>query len=100
MIKHPVSFGWNDRGNPLYHRVMSTVDSHSSPRPRQAKPELTAIELRCLALCAEGKPPEQIVIETDLPLSRVVEALTTAVVKLDARNITCAISRAALLNLI
>lgn len=79
---------------------MSTLDSQSSGPLRQATPELSAVELRCLALCAEGKPPEQIVIETDLPLSRVVEALTTAMAKLDARNITGAVSRAALLNLI
>lgn len=79
---------------------MSTVDSHSSPLPRQATPELSAIELRCLALTAEGRTPGQIVLETDLPLQRVVEALMTAMAKLDARNITAAISRAALLNLI
>ena len=42
----------------------------------------------------------QIVIETDLPLPRVSEALTAAMEKLDAHNITCAISRAALLKLI
>lgn len=79
---------------------MSTLDSQSSGPLRQVKPELSAIELRCLALCSEGKTPEQIVLETDVPLSRVVEALTTAMAKLDARNMTGAISRAALLNLI
>jgi DNA-binding CsgD family transcriptional regulator len=79
---------------------MSTADSQPSYLPHSARPELSAIELRCLALVAEGRSPGQIVLETDLPLPRVVEALTTAVVKLDARNITGAISRAALLNLI
>ncbi|MFD1328193.1 transcriptional regulator [Mycoplana ramosa] len=79
---------------------MSTADSHSSHLPRPARPELSAIELRCLALVAEGRSPGQIVLETDLPLPRVVEALTTAMVKLGARNITGAVSRAALLDLI
>lgn len=78
---------------------MATTDSRTS-RPWQATPELSAIELRCLALAAEGRTPGQIVLETDLPLPRVAEALSAAVDKLDARNITGAISRAALLNLI
>jgi DNA-binding CsgD family transcriptional regulator len=89
-----------DGGKALYHPVMPTVDSQSQGLPRQDTPELSAIELRCLALAAEGKTPELIVLETDLPLPRVAEALTAAMEKLDARNITGAISRAALLNLI
>ncbi|WP_246723539.1 transcriptional regulator [Rhizobium sp. ARZ01] len=79
---------------------MSTLDSQSSGPLWQATTDLSAIELRCLALAAEGRTPEQIVLETDLPLPRVAEALTAATEKLDARNITCAISRAALLKLI
>ena len=39
-------------------------------------------------------------LETDLPLPRVAEALSSAMEKLEARNITGAVSRAALLNLI
>lgn len=79
---------------------MSTVDSEISGLPRQEAPALSAIELRCLALAAEGRTPGQIVLETDLPLARVAEALSAAVDKLDARNITGAVSRAALLDLI
>lgn len=79
---------------------MSTLDSQSSGPLRQATPELSAVELRCLALCAEGKTTEQIVLETDLPLSRIAAALTSAIEKLDARNITGAVSRAARLHLI
>ena len=40
---------------------MPTVDSHSAGLHRQAVPELSAIELRCLALAAEGKTPGHIV---------------------------------------
>lgn len=79
---------------------MTIVDSQSSRLPRAAEPELSAIELRCLALAAEGRIPAQIVLETDLPLQRVAQALMTAMTKLGARNITAAVSRAALLDLI
>lgn len=63
-------------------------------------PELTEIERRCLELAAVGRTPADIVIETDLPMPRVAEALRSAVDKLGTRNITGAITRAARLNLI
>lgn len=79
---------------------MSPTDSKSSRRRRRTAPDLSAIERRCLTLVAEGRTPGQIVLETDLPLPRVAEALTAAMEKLEARNMTGAVSRAALLNLI
>ena len=57
-------------------------------------PELTEIEKRCLALAANGKTPADIVLETDLAMPRVCEAMRSAVDKLDARNVTGAITRA------
>ncbi|MDX3929129.1 MAG: transcriptional regulator [Shinella sp.] len=63
-------------------------------------PELSAMELRCLALAAEGKTPGDIVLATDLPMAQVTNALSSAVERLGARNITGAISRAARLKLI
>lgn len=79
---------------------MSPTDSQFRHRRNSAAPDLSAIELRCLALAAEGRTPGQIVLETDLPLPRVAEALSGAMEKLEARNITGAVSRAALLRLI
>lgn len=79
---------------------MSSADSQSRHKRSRAAPELSPIELRCLALAAEGRTPGQIVLETDLPLPRVAEALTSAMEKLETRNITGAVSRAALLKLI
>ena len=79
---------------------MSSADSQFRHRHSGAAPDLSAIEVRCLALAAEGRTPGQIVLETDLPLPRVAEALSSAMAKLEARNITGAVSRAALLNLI
>ncbi|WP_411033413.1 hypothetical protein [Shinella sp. BYT-45] len=63
-------------------------------------PELTEIERRCLQLAANGRTPADIVLETDLTLPRVTEALRSAVDKLGARNITGAITRAVRLGLI
>ena len=63
-------------------------------------PELTEIEKRCLALAANGKTPADIVLETDLAMPRVCEAMRSAVDKLDARNVTGAITRAIRLDLI
>ena len=63
-------------------------------------PELTETEKRCLELAANGKTPADIVLETDLAMPRVNEAMRSAIDKLDARNITGAITRAVRLNLI
>ncbi|NVP55638.1 transcriptional regulator [Mycoplana rhizolycopersici] len=79
---------------------MSTADPRFARHRTLAPPDLSPIELRCLSLAAEGKTADQIVIETDLPLVRVSCALMQAIEKLGTRNITAAISRAALLRLI
>lgn len=62
--------------------------------------ELTEIERRCLSLAAHGRTPAEIVLETDLTIPRVAEALRSAVDKLDARNVTGAITRAIRLDLL
>ena len=64
------------------------------------RPELTEIEKRCLELAANGSTPADIVLETDLAMPRVAEAMRSAIDKMGARNITGAITRAARLNLI
>ena len=63
-------------------------------------PELTEIERRCLELAAYGKTPADIVLETDLAMPRVAEAFRSAIEKLEVRNVTGAVTRAARLNLI
>lgn len=63
-------------------------------------PELTEIEKRCLELAANGRTPADIVLETDIALPRVTEAIHGAIDKLGARNVTGAITRALRLNLI
>jgi DNA-binding CsgD family transcriptional regulator len=62
--------------------------------------ELTEIEKRCLELAAIGKTPADIVLETDLAMPRVAEAMRSAIDKLGTRNITGAITRALRLDLI
>lgn len=63
-------------------------------------PELSEIERRCLALAANGRSPADIVLETDIAMPRVAEALRSAIDKLGARNMTGAISRAVRLDLL
>jgi DNA-binding CsgD family transcriptional regulator len=63
-------------------------------------PELSEIERRCLALAANGRTPADIVLETDIAMPRVDEALRSAIDKLGARNMTGAITRAVRLDLL
>ncbi len=63
-------------------------------------PELSEIERRCLALAANGRTPADIVLETDIAMARVAEALRSAIDKLGARNMTGAITRAVRLDLL
>lgn len=63
-------------------------------------PELTEIEKRCLELAANGRTPADIVLETDIAMTRVTDAMRSAIEKLGARNITGAITRAVRLRLI
>jgi len=63
-------------------------------------PELSEIERRCLALAANGRSPADIVLETDIAMPRVAEALRSAIDKLGARNMTGAITRAVRLDLL
>ena len=63
-------------------------------------PELSEIERRCLALAANGRSPADIVLETDIAMPRVAEALRSAIDKLGARNMTGAITRAIRLDLL
>ena len=72
----------------------------SSENDLSHTPELTEIERRCLSLAAHGRTPAEIVLETDLTMPRVAEALRSAVDKLDARNVTGAITRAIRLDLL
>ena len=72
----------------------------SSENDLSHTPELTEIERRCLSLAAHGRTPAEIVLETDLTMQRVAEALRSAVDKLDARNVTGAITRAIRLDLL
>lgn len=72
----------------------------SSENDPSHTPELTEIERRCLSLAAHGRTPAEIVLETDLTMPRVAEAMRSAVDKLDARNVTGAITRAIRLDLL
>lgn len=63
-------------------------------------PELTEIERRCLELAANGRTPADIVLETDIAMTRVAEAMRSAIEKLGTRNIIGAITRAIRLDLI
>ena len=63
-------------------------------------PELSEIERRCLALAANGRAPADILLETDIAMPRVAEALRSAIDKLGARNMTGAITRAVRLDLL
>jgi DNA-binding CsgD family transcriptional regulator len=70
------------------------------PSNDNALPTLTATEQRCLALAAEGRTPGEIVSETDMSMQLVAEALRSAIDKLDAKNVTGAITRAVRFKLI
>lgn len=73
----------------------------TSPENDPARPlELTEIEKRCLELAANGRTPADIVLETDIAMPRVAEAMRSAIDKLGARNITGAITRAVRLDLL
>lgn len=72
----------------------------SSENDLSPLPELTEIEKRCLELAANGRTPADIVLETDIAMARVTDAMHSAIEKLGARNITGAIIRAARLRLI
>ncbi|MCF3638405.1 helix-turn-helix transcriptional regulator [Rhizobium sp. TRM95111] len=82
-----------------YRGAMTTQTPTGGP-DRPQPPVLTALEHRCLALTAEGRTPAEIVLATDVALLRVAEALKSATEKLDARNITGAITRAARFGLL
>ena len=47
-----------------------------------------------------GRTPAEIVLETDLTMPRVAEAMRSAIDKLDARNVSGAITRAIRLDLL
>ena len=85
-----------------YRNAMKNVALPSARRSTRAveAPTLTALELRCLVLASEGKTPGEMVLATDVPMTRIAEALSSAMEKLDARNITGAITRAARFKLI
>lgn len=72
----------------------------SSENDLSRLPELTYIEKRCLELAANGRTPADMVLETNLAMPCVADAIRSAIDKLDARNITGAITRAVRLNLI
>ena len=72
----------------------------SSENDLSHTPELTEIERRCLSLAAHGRTPAEIVLETDLTMPRVAEAMRGAIDKLDARNLIGAITRAIRLDLL
>ncbi|ANH05224.1 MULTISPECIES: helix-turn-helix transcriptional regulator [Shinella] len=72
----------------------------SSENDLSPLPALTEIEKRCLELAANGRTPADIVLETDIAMTRVTDAICSAIEKLGARNITGAITRAARLRLI
>lgn len=73
----------------------------TSPENDPSRPlELTEIEKRCLELAANGRTPADIVLETDIAMPRVAEAMRSAIDKLGARNITGAITRAVRLDLL
>ncbi|CAK7257614.1 LuxR C-terminal-related transcriptional regulator [Shinella yambaruensis] len=72
----------------------------SSENDLSPLPELTEIEKRCLELAANGRTPADIVLETDIAMTRVTDAMRSAIEKLGARNITGAITRAVRLRLI
>ncbi|MCT7667123.1 transcriptional regulator [Shinella kummerowiae] len=72
----------------------------SSENDLSRRPELTEIERRCLELAANGRTPADIVLETDLAMPRVADAMRSAIDKLGARNITGAITRAIRLDLL
>jgi DNA-binding CsgD family transcriptional regulator len=74
---------------------MTSSENDLSPRP-----ELTEIERRCLELAANGRTPADIVLETDIAMPRVAEAMRSAIEKLGTRNITGAITRAIRLDLL
>ena len=72
----------------------------SSENDLSPLPELTEIEKRCLQLAANGRTPADIVLETDIAMPRVADAMRSAIDKLETRNITGAITRAIRLRLI
>lgn len=72
----------------------------SSENDLSPLPELSEIEKRCLELAANGRTPVDIVLETDIAMTRVTDAMRSAIEKLGARNITGAITRAVRLRLI
>jgi DNA-binding CsgD family transcriptional regulator len=85
-----------------YPKTMKNVALTSARRSIRAAeaPTLSALELRCLVMASEGKTPGEMVLATDVPMTRIAEALSSATEKLDARNITGAITRAARFKLI
>jgi DNA-binding CsgD family transcriptional regulator len=67
------------------------MSSENDPTPLL---ELTEIEKRCLELAANGRTPADIVLETDIAMARVMDAMRSAIEKLGARNITGAVTSA------
>ena len=67
------------------------MSSENDPTPLL---ELTEIEKRCLELAANGRTPADIVLETDIAMARVMDAMRSASAKLGARNITGAVTSA------
>lgn len=66
----------------------------------ELRPDLDALELRCLTLAASGRTREDITRETDIAHDRVDEAFHSAMRKLQADNLAEAIFRAARMDLI
>lgn len=81
----------------MHHPYAGRMSSENDLSPL---PELTEIEKRCLFLAAHGRTPAEIVLETDLPMPSVAEAMRSAIDKLNARNVTGAITRAIRLDLL
>jgi DNA-binding CsgD family transcriptional regulator len=66
----------------------------------ELRPELDALELRCLSLAARGRTREDITREADIARDRVDDAFATAMEKLQAGNVAEAIFRAVRMKLI
>ena len=94
-VKHWDSLGFPARNRPFKRARMTPSENDLSRRPA-----LTEIEKRCLELAANGRTPADIVLETDIAMPRVAEAMRSAIDKLGTRNITAAITRAVRLKLI
>ncbi|MBW9065251.1 transcriptional regulator [Rhizobium herbae] len=66
----------------------------------ELRPELDALELRCLSLAARARTREDITREADIARDRIDDAFATATKKLQAGNVAEAIFRAVRMKLI